>query len=339
MIVFDQIVSSLQRTGGISILFEKIAEGLQHREVPFQRFFYGPHEGPRFSCDRLIKPRVGERYRPFDSSSFEAQVKVFHSTYYRIPSDGATPVVTTVHDFTYERVVGGLKSAVHSFQKRRSILGSDHIICVSHHTKNDLLHFIPEAERIPISVVYNGVAGVFSEPSTSQPTGERYVLFVGQRGRYKNFSLAVEALSKFPDLQLVCAGGGPFQKCELGELERHLPKRYRHLGYVSETELVRAYQDAYCLIYPSSYEGFGIPLVEAMRTGCPIIAQNVSSIPEVAGDAAILFEEASTAAIVDALERLPGCREQLVRRGYERARGFSWNTTVTETLDIYKRFL
>lgn len=335
MIIFDNIVSTLQHTGGISVLFSEIENRLTRDRIAFERIDFN---ASRVSTNSKIqKSRLLERYRPCSISS--KIPAVFHSTYYRTPANKKNLItVTTVHDFTYERFVGGLKRAVHSVQKNYAIRNSDAIICVSQNTKNDLLEFVPGTSPDKIHVIHNGVSDTFT-PLFRAPKNQ--VLFVGQRGRYKNFSSVVKALSMIRDTSISCVGGGPFTKSELLFLEQNIPGRYIHLGYVTAEQLNSEYNNSIALVYPSLYEGFGIPILEAMRAGCPVIAVHSSSIPEVAGNAAILLNRGTPDEIKTAIESLSqnNNRDALAELGLLQSRNFSWESTFNKTLALYNNFL
>lgn len=335
MVYFDYIIGSLQSHGGISVYFDSI----------MRRYFSCDNEGVlllpgdmcnNFSVIPLIVP-AGKinRYRDvfFDCNGHG----VFHSSYYRLPANRNLKIVTTVHDFTYEKFVRGPAKWVHCWQKYRAIKHSDIVICVSQNTARDLMHYCP-IDPSKIRVIHNGVSESYHVlPDVQSKTNE--VLFVGARAGYKNFELAVDALVKRPELSLSIVGGGPLSEAEQQRLDARIPGRYTWLGRLSDEELNLAYNRAYALLYPSSYEGFGIPVIEAMRAGCPVIAVNVSSIPEVAGSAAILTDIADAELFANSLSILPQRREVLVEAGIEQAKKFSWDKCFEETLQVYKELM
>ena len=334
MIVYDGIVFSLQRTGGISVLFKEIISrlpGASYRLVGFRDA--PPTELPGASYEARV-PRRFERYRRAD---FGAGADLFHSTYYRLPATRGAKVVTTVYDFVYERFASLPRRLVHSAQKRRALAGSDRIICISESTRRDLLEFM--GHRYEDRAVVVPLAA--SEAFHALPDVERrpQVLFVGARGGYKNFTAVVEALSMLPDLWLICVGGGPLTAEERARLERSVPGRYRAAGYLSDADLNVEYNRSFCLTYPSLYEGFGIPVLEAMRAGCPVIAVNGSAIPEVAGEAALLLKSGHPDELRTAIARLTdsATRRDFIGLGTDRAAGFTWDETFRRTVALYEQ--
>ena len=325
LVLLDNIIFSIQNGGGISVYFENIISRLSQSGFEFELQ----------NSNKYI--RFVERYRDCLCGHPNA---VFHSSYYRLPKKinrNDMKVVTTVHDFTYEKFVKGPARWVHSWQKNRAVRHSDIVICVSQNTAKDLMHYCP-IEPTRIRVIHNGVSENYF-PLTDHSSASHNVLYVGARGGYKNFNLAVEAVAAIPELQLHIVGGGTLTKSECKQLDALLLGRYRWLGRLSDEELNLAYNRAYALLYPSGYEGFGIPILEAMRAGCPVIAVNVSSIPEVADDAALLVEYPSTELFSYALRQIPVQRDKLRQAGFRQAAKFSWDRCFSETLDVYKELL
>lgn len=197
---------------------------------------------------------------------------------------------------------------------------------------------MPEIDHNKIHVTHLGPSPLFYQLNLSGCFKYTYILFVGARAGYKNFSTLVLALSMIKDINLVAVGGGYFTANEQALLEKYIPNRYVHMGLTSTEKLNELYNQALALAYPSSYEGFGIPILEAMQAGCPVIAINISSIPEVAGDSALLLDAADPELLRSAI--LSVCntttRNDLISRGIERARLFSWDKTFEQTLSIYE---
>lgn len=339
MINIDGIIYSLQSSGGISVYFDELIKEINKSCESSSVIVYPNNNHYAKELEVTEKPRVNiavERYLDVVVKGNNIKNDIFHSSYYRLPSNKKDfKIITTVHDFTYEIYPKGLKSKLHHWQKRRAILNSDGIICISESTKKDLLHFIPEAKKIPIRVIYNGV-GDF-RPIENVSLDKNNVLFVGARDGYKNFHTCISALENHKDLTLVAVGGGKFNESELAILNKTLPGRFRHAGFITEEELNKYYSSAFCLIYPSLYEGFGIPVIEAMKSGCPVIASNSSSIKEIATDASILLENIDSKKINEALSSLhnSSLRKEIVEKGLNRAKSYSWSKMGTETIDFY----
>lgn len=345
MICLDGIVYSLQKYGGISVYFNALAEGLHARHVPFDLRLGGENvlgrpSGAVQARWQPVAPRVLERYRdvPTDAA-------LMHSSYYRLPSRRKTTrSVVTVYDFTYERYFPPRQRLVHSWQKFRAIRGADMVLCISESTRRDLLKFLPDVDPRKTRVTHLAANPVFFESAEPKAldrldpgaAAAGYVLFVGARSTYKNFMPLVHALEGSP-LHLVCVGGGAFTPLEQAECQQRLAGRHHHIGWADDATLKQLYMQSVGLVFPSLYEGFGIPVVEAMASGCPVVASNVSSIPEVAGDAGILLDRVDADAIRAALSSIqdPHRRADLIARGRERAPRFTWDRCVAETLTAY----
>jgi glycosyltransferase involved in cell wall biosynthesis len=217
------------------------------------------------------------------------------------------------------------------------------VICISENTKNDLL------ERYPVAADKVRVTHLASEIDASLALGpetvpsRRYFLYVGLRYRYKNFNGLLAAfarmLSARPGLAL-CVVGAPFNDTEKKLIvELGLASAVEHYEQVSDAHLAKLYYHSVAFVYPSLYEGFGIPPLEAMACSTPVVASNRSSIPEVIGDAGLLFDPERTDELTDILITLtddPPLREQLIAKGHKRAKAFSWDKTVSQTLEIYR---
>jgi mannosyltransferase len=324
---FDDIVYSLQSFGGISEYWREMTKRVEAM--------------PEFAVLR----RAGSLRRRMTVQRSACQV--FHSSYYRTARHPKTRSVTTVHDLAYElgHVGTWAKGWLHRLEHKRAYFASDALICVSESTRNDLLQVYPALKgRCPIFVVYHGVTR--REPGTGVSTSAQisapYVLFVGGRRAYKNFDRALEGfaasrLSK-QGYVLVCTGSDLTRQEQQRIAQLGLGESVRSLGRVGGDALVGLYGNAHCLLYPSLFEGFGLPVLEAMQHGSPVIAANRSVMPEIAGDAALLVDTTDPAAIAAALLVLcePNARQSFVAAGRARAAGFSWDRSASQHASIYR---
>jgi glycosyltransferase involved in cell wall biosynthesis len=269
---------------------------------------------------------------------------IVHETYYcgLRTAPFRTKVVLTVYDMIDERYSQDLGRAHKTCRdKAEALRRADHVICISESTRNDLLQrYALQLNRV--SVIH--LAG--DMPPVSKAAchrSEPYILYVGSRWTYKNFGRLVEAIgiSKLcRNFKLVCFGGGPLNREEMDGFARHgIPAE--RVDQVSGDNALLAwyYVNASLFVYPSLYEGFGIPLLEAMQCGCPVACSNTSSFPEVAGDAAEYFDpddaESIAAALLAVLDS--GDRSSaLISKGRVRAHLFSWDQCARETYDCYR---
>lgn len=348
-IIYDNIIFSLQKAGGISIYWYELIKRLQHRKDV--TFFEYPNENifrKKFTIETTEEtqfPVRWMRYLPFLKRVPEKSV--FHSSYYRVSLQKNIVNITTVHDFTYEYFRKGPAKYIHQWQKSFAIKKSDGIICVSENTKKDLLRFYPKIDEGKIKVIYNGVGEEFQQltdpraylsGSLEALKGKKYILYIGDRSGYKNFHIAVKVLEALEDFSLVLVGGGDLNRDEVQSLQK-IAHRMFHFQGIDAKILNIVYNNAFCLLYPSGYEGFGIPIAEAMKAGCPVVSTNVSSIPEVAGDSALLVKKIETGQFLNAIRMLQdrNFREAMIEKGLKQSEKFSWNNCFDQTCDFYEK--
>jgi mannosyltransferase len=332
----DGVIFDLQSQGGISTIFRELLSRLPAEALHLIGYRAAP---PVVLPSGTYEVRTRRRLERYRDAAASPGARVFHSSYYRLPSTRGPAVVTSVYDFVYERYVGGIRTSVHSWQKRRAIAHADRVICISESTREDLERFVGARHAARAVVVPCGVGEAFRRVPGIVPVAQ--VLFVGQRGRYKNFTAVVQAMQAFPELELLCVGGGPFTADESAVIGRNAPARVRWAGFLDDEALNLEYNRSLAFAYPSLYEGFGIPVLEAMRAGCPVIAVRTSSIPEVAGDAAWLMERGDPDELRAAIRALhdPLRRDDLTIRGHARASLFGWQATFRRTLAVYEELL
>jgi mannosyltransferase len=262
---------------------------------------------------------------------------IFHSSHYRVLIDKSVANVVTVHDFTYEMYKSGLPLAVHVWQKKRAIRHADVVICISEFTKAQLLKFYPEFANKQIEVIHHGVGTEFvcKDNRSADPSNE--IVFLGTRDIYKRFDLAVDAIRLLPGKVLAVVGPSLTSE-EKAVLDLKIPDRWKYCGRLGDDALSALYNRALCFVYPSDSEGFGLPLLEAMRAGCPVVCANLTVFPEVAGNAALFAREQSGAAYAQQIARLsdPDFRAEMIARGLERVTLFTWENCFKKTLDAYQ---
>lgn len=354
----DNVIFSLQRAGGISVYWYellrrmlrdgvslRVVEGSNVDDNIFRTKLNLPQH---LIVPNLIIPTQIARYLP----PFVALPKgcIFHSSYYRVPWGRNCATVVTAYDFTYERFGAGLPRFVHSIQKRMALQKARGVICISESTKRDLLKFVSGVPEERIRVIHLGYSDEFRPCHEIERKGLcdnasfndlPYLVYVGDRGSYKNFPLAVQAVSQLPGYGLVVVGGGALNRSDQALLNEKLQGRHLHLDRLPNEKLNSLYNSAHALIYPSSYEGFGIPVIEAMAAGCPVIASNTSSIPEAAGNAGLLVDDLSAVAFGARVRELENSslREVVIQRGFENVKRFSWERCYQETIAFYREIL
>jgi mannosyltransferase len=334
----DGIVFTLQRHGGISVYFRELIRRLgRDRRSALLSLASPNHFGDPARAEgvavRERPARLLERYRPFEPHPDAA---VAHSTYFRVPDTRRVPLVTTVYDFTYERYWRGPALWVHRAQKRRAILRSEAVICISHSTRDDLLRLVPGVDPQRVTVVHLGVGEAFG-PVDVDPPARPFVLFVGKRESYKNFKLVVDAVDGLKGLDVLCVGGERPGDRDYRDLPEHARGRVKLLGVVDDASLNRLYNQATCLAYTSEYEGFGIPVLEAMRAGCPVVTSGCAAVMEVARGACRVVPPGDPGALALACLDMgrPAVREEVRQAGFAAAKRFSWDACYRETLAVY----
>jgi glycosyltransferase involved in cell wall biosynthesis len=259
---------------------------------------------------------------------------------YVVPPAYRGPSVVTVHDLSFERLPELMNRRDRTLFRTfvpRSVRRAERVLTGSEWSKNDLVdRYGLSPDRIVVTPY--GVDSAF-HPNDPRDPERPYALFVGGIQPRKDPLAAVEALALVDGaLKLVVVGpekrGGDEVRSAVRRLG--LEQRVELAGHVERDELASLYRGAACLVFPSRYEGFGLPVLEAMASGTPVVAASAGAVPEVAGDAAILVEPGDPAAIAAGIELALADRERLVAAGLERVRGFSWAETARRTLAVYR---
>ena len=245
---------------------------------------------------------------------------------------GKKPIVITVHDLIPEIVNHDARIAAF----RRELLDvADQVIAVSENTKRDLVRLYGVDEK-KVMVVYHGVGREKSKSDIEVEQRNGYFLFVGGRSGYKNWAWMVRALAPMlkDGMNLVCTGH-PFS-CEERRLLRSLGVEERVVQRtVGADDFPALYASATAFIYPSRYEGFGLPILDAWAVGCPVVLSRASCFPEIGGDAVEYFELDDAKSLIAAIERAKG--KKTVEKGRERLKGFSWEKCAAETAAVYRK--
>lgn len=356
-ILFDHQVFQLQRTGGASRLYFEILKRLSNRPGFEVSLFAGLHRS-HFPIERLTaesfrffgKRMANDEYLTFAAKAnrlalplyaLGASADIYQPTYYvdALPLS-KTPKVATVLDMIHEIYPKQFGIDRTTERKKELCHTAELIFSISEHTKQDLIEkFRVPAEKIRVIHLANSI----TPPATRLNFVDRpYVLYVGARAGYKNFNLLAKsfaASAALKDFELIAFGSGAFNGDEKRLLEDlKISTRVRQIPGDDDV-LAQLYASAKVFVYPSLYEGFGIPPLEAMALGCPVIAARSSSIPEVCGDGALLFDPNSEEELKTALEKVvldTALSTELIRRGTAREKTFSWDKTTDGLVKLYQ---
>lgn len=362
-IAYDHQVFSWQRYGGISRYFFETANNIsQHTQhevriiSPLHVNAYLGAAAPDLTVKGIMLPHVKKTSRLINAVNqllvkpelLHFRPDIVHETYYSQTrlAPKSSKVILTVYDMIHERYseffsprdkLAAIKAA--------AVARADHVICISENTRRDVIDIL-NVDPAKTSVVYLGVS-LTQQTSVAAEMKRPYLLYVGLRGGYKNFDALLQAYAMSRGLMsnydLLAFGGGDWTNVELARA-RELGIDMSHLLNVQgdDSLLASLYRGASLFVYPSLYEGFGIPPLEAMSFGCPVVCSDASSLPEVVGNAAELFDPKSTAALLAAVEQVLNDserRKSLIDRGYLRAGLFSWERCAEQTVEVYEKVL
>jgi glycosyltransferase involved in cell wall biosynthesis len=362
-IAVDHQVTSLQDAGGMSRYHYELARQLRGREGVAMDLLLGGEssvlpfaelegdgvrvEGwksrlrpgyPRYAMNALWTAAIAPLRGRYD---------VYHASYQRWePSIRHRALVATHHDATQERFPELFRNAAAiRARKGRLYRRADLVICVSESARKDLQE-IYGVEEARTRLVHHGVTLVAGTTAFDDGDARHYVLYVGSRSAYKNFLALLQAFAAAESarsMRLVVAGGGAWNDAERAAIaEQGLEGRVTLLPRVDEARLGALYRGAALFVYPSLYEGFGLPPLEAMSAGCPVLVSRTSSLPEICGDAAHYFDPAAKGALEQELERLLGdtaLRIAKVDAGRARVGRYTWESAASGTLAVYREAL
>ena len=369
-LVLDGIIYQRQSHGGISRLYSEILPRMCSMEESLnitivtngslrQSLPHHPHITHRVipRVERYLRP--GRVWKPLIPQVRrmvqrlwigDGKGQIWHSTYYTQPENWDGAQVVTVHDMIRERfpkMFNRPTDVRRRRRKQRCVTRADAIICVSKVTRRDLQRFYDVPSQ-RVHVIPHACSSVFKRvvklDSSVRKALQPFLLYIGSRYPYKNFDRLLQAYSgwKYRDeIALVVVGrpGSAEVKQRIAELK--IRDRVRFLTDVDDRKLCELYNLAAAFVYPSLYEGFGIPLLEAMACGCPIVASHIPSTLEVAGSCPIYFEPTETNSLNEALDRAleEGRNSPRVQRGLQLVKQYSWDKTSRQTLEVYHGLL
>lgn len=359
-VALDEQIFAVQFHGGISRLFYQLARSFIADSS--HGVDLAPLNAPVVN-EYLLADEVTSRYlnvskarSPYSAlarylrrSQNHSDADVVHNTFYLPRGLRSRPTsrrIVTIYDMIPELLPGTRRRLDFLTLKRQYVGRADHIVCISESTRKDLLRVYPEV-RTPITVAYPGVSANFHPAATTSfPLPIPYVLHVGNRSSYKDAYTLIEAFAliarRFLDYQLVFVGGGPLSAREISLIrESGIQGRVEQLT-LSDTDVPAAYAQAAVTVFPSRYEGFGLPAVEAMASGSPLILADTSSLPEIGGDAALYFPPGNArvlSAILETLLRDSTERQDRSEQGILRARNFTWSGYADATANAYEQSL
>lgn len=360
-IVYDHQIFGQQKYGGISRYFCEVASRIARDNNCDVKFVSPIFTNCYLKSDSsLVKgfyvpkiPKTGKVIQLINNLIAPCLVSscsptLVHETFYsyKTAAPNSAKVIVTVHDMIHELFPESFEANdAARFKKAAAVNRADHVICVSENTKQDLIRLLG-VDPAKTSVVHHGYE-LLAAPSGMRRCEEPYILYVGSRGGYKNFDRLLQAYAASPPIQekfqLVAFGGGTLTRREQTRIQELGGGRWqvRHFSGGDEV-LADLYDSAHVFVYPSLYEGFGIPPLEAMSVGCPVLCSDQSSLPEVVGDAAGFFDPESVDSIVAELTRAlfdSAYRQGLIDKGMRRCQKFSWQRCAQETLAVYRGVL
>ncbi|MGK5094020.1 glycosyltransferase family 1 protein [Deltaproteobacteria bacterium TL4] len=273
---------------------------------------------------------------------------IIHETYFSRFRSGSKncPTIITVYDMIHELFPDKFAQGNdYTKTKIEALKRADHIICITENTRRDLIRLfdVPEEQTTTIHLGFEHFTSNIAIKHPTTVNQRPYLLFVGNRTGYKNFAGFITAVTRSEklkkDFDIVAFGGGSFSSSEIEMISKLGFKADQVKQFSGDDHLMgQLYANARAFIYPSLYEGFGLPPLEAMAHNCPVVSSNTSSMPEVIGDAGEFFDPMNTENMIQAIENVVYSDERishLVRMGQQRLLPFSWDQCAKKTLEIY----
>jgi glycosyltransferase involved in cell wall biosynthesis len=343
-IFIDDLIFSLQQAGGISVYWSELMKRMNKLDkvtciqtAHSNNILANSINWQQTTMPDSNLPILFKRFLPLQKKL--PPKSVFHSSYLRWSNQKDVLNILTIHDLAPEMgLIAGKGKYIRQWQQRKALEHADGVICVSETIRKDLLNHYAFLQPEKVKAIYHGVSDSFY-PAENILEQKPFILFVGHRSGYKNFKLAVDVVTALPEMELVIVGGKQLSLEEQTLLNNKLNKRYSFKAVVEVDELNKLYNNAFCLLYPSSYEGFGLPIAEAMKVGCPVVTTNKAAIPEIAGNGALKVNSFVVDDFILAIQSLheKSLRQQLISVGKNQAMNFSWDKCFGETVNFYQQ--
>jgi len=366
-ILYDYQIFTIQKYGGISRYFSELISRFDQTNYKTRTSLYLSNNAyitnqiqtgvkqffpnTKFRGKDRILDFVNKQKSQFDLKYFNFDL--FHPTYYNtyfLKNLNNKPFVATFYDLIHEKFSNQfpeLSLRKELFLQKRIILEkAKRIIAISETTKNDIINFYKiSGENIDVVYLANSINKTF-DVSDSLFNKYEYILYVGNRDGYKNFLSYLESIRELlisNNLRLVCAGGGNFSSDELSFINKLNLNKYIIFEKIeNDTKLSTLYQNALFFVFPSLYEGFGIPILEAFANNCPALLSNTGSLPEIGSDSALYFNPSCFNSMFEMTSKMirdVQLRNTLRLKGLMREKSFNWDLTFKETIEVYNRAL
>ncbi|MCH5149314.1 MAG: glycosyltransferase family 4 protein [Spirochaetales bacterium] len=350
-ILYDHQILIMQKYGGISRYFYELITNLKQMQAAdicvsacfSKNYYFESYFGKKSIREKIpffyFFNKILNENRCLHNLSTE-KFDIIHPTYYEpyILKRKNGKLVLTVHDMIHELYSEYFND--NTMQKKKKMINTaDAIIAISENTKKDLLTLYPQISEEKIQVIYHGNSFPVQKEVQKK---DNYILFTGMRKIYKNFDnfiCSVAPLLNKYNLNLICTGPS-FDISENNLFKKMNIKDKVFHKSASDAELSNLYSHALLFVFPSMYEGFGIPILEAFASKCPLVCSNTSSLPEVGGDAAIYFDPLDVNDMSEKIESVITSKElqdKLIEKGTEQLKKFSWKQTAVQTFDLYKK--
>lgn len=359
-ILYDYQILVAQRYGGISRYYYELMRNINQNEKDhadvicfnnrnyyFQEYF--PNQRDKFGniplptiLNKIRGKLIREIHQWITIRTLNRKYDIFHPTYYNPYMINKTnkKMVVTVYDMISEIYHNQFDDGERA-NKKAMMYAADCIIAISECTKQDIMKIYPDipASKIVVIPLATNMQQVKNQSLRSE-LPEKYILFTGNRSGYKNFAVFVKGvlpvLREDPELNVICTGGGPFKDEEINMMGEYAG-RFIQKNYDDEM-LAAAYSYAACFVFPSKYEGFGIPTLEAFACDCPTILSNSSCMPEVGGDAVCYFDPNNSQELTGCIQKVLSdteLRNEMIAKGRKQLKKFSWENTAKKTLECY----